>query len=209
MSKNAHILVVETENPEFEGYVDMDPIEYISRGNLWFGYRPHLETLDPQAEGHPHASSFLQLIPYVILKHEGRVGTYIRPDKGNEGRLHGKASIGVGGHIDLEDVVHEDSVVDLDQTLRLSCIREIREEVGLDIEGDDLQWKGLIVRRDSDVDRVHLGIVAEIDLDDEMKSQIEPNAEIGEIRFIHPSNFVAETSGNTIEAWTKAVLSIN
>jgi len=133
MSKNAHILVVETENPEFEGYVDMDPIEYISRGNLWFGYRPHLETLDPQAEGHPHASSFLQLIPYVILKHEGRVGTYIRPDKGNEGRLHGKASIGVGGHIDLEDVVHEDSVVDLDQTLRLSCIREIREEVDLSV----------------------------------------------------------------------------
>ena len=209
MSKQAHILAVEIADPEFDGFRETDPIDYLSRGHVWLGYRPYLETLDPKAEGHPYSASLLQLIPYVVLKYQGCVLTYVRPDKGNEGRLHGKASIGVGGHIDLQDVVHEDSVLDLDQTLRLSCIREIREEIGLEIEGDDLHWKGLIVRRDKDVDRVHLGIVAEIDLDDEMRGQIEPNGEIGEIRFINPSTFAADMSGNEIEAWTKAVLSID
>ena len=209
MSKQAHILAVEIADPDFEGYHETDPIAYLGQGNIWLGYRPHLETLDPRAEGHPHAASILQLIPYVVLKHDGKVLTYVRPDKGNEGRLHGKASIGVGGHIDLQDVVHEDSVLDLDQTLKLSCIREIQEEIGLEVEGSDLVWKGLIVRRDKDVDRVHLGIVAEIELDDEMKSQIQTTEEIGEIRFIEPSTFADEMSGNEIEAWTKAVLFID
>ena len=209
MSKQAHILAIEIQDPDFTGYKETNPIEFLSNGHVWIGYRPYLETLDPTVDTHPYSASMLQLIPYVVLKHQGRVLTYVRPNKGNEGRLHGKASVGVGGHVDLQDVVHDDSVIDIDQTLRLSCIREIREEIGLDIEGDDLHWKGLIVRRDKDVDRVHLGIVAEIDLDDGMMGEIEPNAEIGEIRFIDPSTFADEMSGNEIEAWTKAVLSID
>lgn len=209
MSKQAHILAVEIKDPEFEGYEERDPIEYINQGTVWIGPRPYLETLDPHEEAHPYSASILQLIPYVVLRHEGKVLTYVRPTKGNEGRLHNNVSVGIGGHVDLQDAVHEDSVLDIDQTLKLSCIREVQEELGLEIEGSDLEWKGLIVRRDRSVDRVHLGVVAEIELDDDMKAQIEPNAEIGEIQFIDPETFAEQMAGNEIEAWTKAVLFID
>src|SRR4030042_1667445 len=46
-----------------------------------------------------------QIIPYgVIRSMEGKVLTYRRTKSSGEGRLHNKASIGIGGHINLDDM---------------------------------------------------------------------------------------------------------
>ena len=47
--------------------------------------------------------SFKQLIPYVIMSHEGKYLSYIRGKRAGETRLVAKRSIGIGGHINPID----------------------------------------------------------------------------------------------------------
>lgn len=207
MSKLAHILAVEIAKPDFTGFARVDPIAKISEGNLWIGPRPHLEELDPDLT--KSDKTILQLIPYVVVRYNGNVLAYVRPNKGNEVRLHGKVSVGLGGHVDLADAVHEDSVVNIDATLRESCVRELFEEVSITVDPQDIRWSGLIYRRDGPVDRVHLGVVAEIEADEAMHKSICSSEETGKIRFTNPSTITADMAEYEIEAWTKAVLELD
>src|SRR5437867_8714273 len=61
----------------------------LSRGNNFFMQRSRAEN-DP---------GFKQIIPYVLLAHEGRVLHYVRGKKAGEQRLVAKGSIGIGGHM--------------------------------------------------------------------------------------------------------------
>ena len=54
----------------------------------------------PVAEVDP---SHKQLIPYVVVRDGSRVFLMERTDAGGDRRLHGKASIGVGGHLNPVD----------------------------------------------------------------------------------------------------------
>jgi predicted NUDIX family phosphoesterase len=54
----------------------------------------------PVAEQDP---SFKQLIPYVVVRDGPRTFLMERTDAGGDARLHGKASIGVGGHLNPVD----------------------------------------------------------------------------------------------------------
>ena len=207
MSKLAHILAIEIQKPDFIGFNRTDPFTFIDKGDVFLGYRPHLEELDP--ENNDSEKATLQFIPYVVVKHKGNVLAYVRPNAGNEARLHGKVSVGLGGHVDLADVEHEDSVIDIDKTLRTSCVRELEEEISLSLDPEQINWAGLIYRTDGPVDRVHLGIVAEIEIDDETEKSIRASKETGELKFVNPSEIEAEMAEYEIEAWTKAVLEID
>src|SRR5256886_7749186 len=46
---------------------------------------------------------YKQLIPYVLLISKGRILRYRRGKGGQETRLHGLYSVGIGGHISEED----------------------------------------------------------------------------------------------------------
>lgn len=206
MSKTAHILAVETNLPDFTGYKPCDPMAYLEGKNLWLGHRPHLETLDWLESKSADKPVMLQIIPYITVQHEGKYGAYVRPDVGNETRLHGKLSIGVGGHVDLADVCHEDSVINLKATLTLSTLREMEEELGLKLTKDDISWTGLIMQDQTSVDRVHLGVVGTVTLNDEKVQAIQKTEEIEEFRFIDPSTALDDMAEYNIEAWTHAIL---
>ena len=60
----------------------------------------NFSTLRPPAETDP---SLKQIIPYVLLVHEGRVLHYVRGKKAGEQRLVAKGSIGIGGHMNDGD----------------------------------------------------------------------------------------------------------
>ena len=96
--------------------------------------------------------SFKQLIPYCIFRHEGKIFYYTRGSKGGEQRLHSKRSIGIGGHISLEDDAKEGS------TYREGMQREIQEEVAMDTKYTEA-CVGLINDDETEVGKVHLGIV--------------------------------------------------
>lgn len=97
-----------------------------------------------------------QLIPYVVLRHQGRVFHYLRGG-GGEKRLHAKRSVGIGGHICADD-----GLPDAD-AYRAGMRRELAEEVEVPDTGRE-RCIGLINDDRTPVGRVHLGIVHVLDL---------------------------------------------
>ena len=90
----------------------------LARENNFFTPRPPAET-DP---------SLKQIIPYVLLVHEGRVLHYVRGKKAGEQRLVAKGSIGIGGHMNE----HDEGLFALDRAAYDAAVqREVGEELKL------------------------------------------------------------------------------
>jgi predicted NUDIX family phosphoesterase len=123
-------------------------IDVLSAAGLWIGPREQLET-DP---------AYRQAIPYILLRLNGRFVRYTRTKAGGEARLHDRISIGVGGHVDLSDIVSKGTGIDLESTLMSAANREVCEELG-QVDCMSKDWIGILVDNDSDVGRVHVGIV--------------------------------------------------
>jgi len=125
--------------------------------------RPEHTSYRPRAEVEEDPG-YKQLIPYVIFRHrdqDGRVSVfqYTRGKGQGEQRLHSKRSVGVGGHISIDDdrpAAHE--------TYAEGMRRELDEEVFVE-SPSRLQCVGLINDDETPVGRVHLGIVHLCDLD--------------------------------------------
>lgn len=100
--------------------------------------------------------SWLQLIPYVVLRHADLVFHYKRGKAGGETRLHAKRSIGIGGHINPQDTAAGDPY-------RAGLLRELREEVNL---GGPFRESilGFVHDPSTPVGEVHLGVVHVFDL---------------------------------------------
>lgn len=103
---------------------------------------------------------WLQLIPYcVVLRPDRReVFRYQRGVAGGEGRLHGKHSVGVGGHVEPQDGGGPAGRAAYLAGYR----RELAEELGL--SDDELRTlyspvRAIVWDPSDDVGRVHLGLV--------------------------------------------------
>lgn len=117
-------------------------------------------------EYHDIGKQFLQLLPYVAIKCDNEYLTYAR--QGSEQRLHGKRSMGFGGHVELQDLHFN-----LAKTLTHSASREIYEELGLDME--IFLTNDYIYSDYDNVSQVHLGIIGVLEIKN--KSIIQPNDE--------------------------------
>lgn len=111
-----------------------------------------------------HDPGFKQLIPYVVLTHEAdgsvHVFHYTRGRGQGESRLHLKRSIGIGGHI-----AQIDAAETMDTAFEEGLKRELFEEVTIETRFT-LTPVGLINDDETDVGRVHLGIVCLARLDE-------------------------------------------
>ena len=97
---------------------------------------------------------FKQLIPYALILCNDRILRYRRGRGGQETRLHGLYSVGVGGHISEEDNgLFSGSRLGYHEAMR----RELMEEVAIEVEKDSAV--GVINDDSTDVGYVHLGIV--------------------------------------------------
>ncbi|HET8571232.1 MAG TPA: NUDIX domain-containing protein [Candidatus Limnocylindria bacterium] len=105
----------------------------------------------PDAEDDP---THKQLIPYVVVRDGERTFLTERTTAGGDSRLHGKASIGVGGHLNPVD----EGENPLDDGLR----REWSEELDADWE-PEFELIGLLNDESNPVGAVHLGIVFSVD----------------------------------------------
>ena len=95
---------------------------------------------------------FLQLIPYFLVEHEGRIWSYVRGKKSGEGRLMAKMSMGIGGHINnLDENL-------FGTTYERAAERELREEIQYP-EGSTHRMVALLNDDSNSVGRVHLGVV--------------------------------------------------
>jgi predicted NUDIX family phosphoesterase len=104
--------------------------------------------------------SFKQIIPYVIVRFEARYLLLQRTSKQTEKRLHGKLSIGIGGHInDLETAGSHKNI------LHAGLERELEEEIHLAGQRRSLDLVGIISDDSTPVGQVHLGLVFILETD--------------------------------------------
>lgn len=101
----------------------------------------------PAAENDP---THKQLIPYVVVRDGERVFLMHRTDAGGDARLHGKASIGVGGHLNPVD--------EGEDPLLAGLRREWDEELETGWE-PEFRLVGLLNDDSNAVGAVHLGVV--------------------------------------------------
>lgn len=100
--------------------------------------------------------SYKQIIPYVCIRNDGAFILLQRTRKQSEARLHNKFSLGIGGHINEQEVAGgaEDLVY-------AGLLRELREEISV-ADGWQLTLLGTIYDSTTPVGRVHFGIVYEL-----------------------------------------------
>lgn len=108
---------------------------------------------------------FVQPIPYTIIAQGDKYFTYTRLEGSGESRLHGKSSIGIGGH--QNEVEH---AWNFEHILAVNSSRELEEEVtiktdnGIEITNHYEITKesaiiGLLYNEKTEVDSVHLGVL--------------------------------------------------
>jgi predicted NUDIX family phosphoesterase len=152
MSKDEEVLVV--------------PAKLLDQLGPFSGFQPKVDRYLPTILDKAHQSfrprslvetdpSYKQLIPYVILEcsdaNQTRLFQYTRGKGQGEKRLHALRSIGIGGHISVEDANGDD-------WYKTGMQRELDEEVAIECSGQQ-RIVGLIYDDTTDVGRVHLGIV--------------------------------------------------
>lgn len=144
--------------------------------------------------------SFKQIIPYLLLRYGDKILYYVRAVGGGEKRLHNKLALGVGGHIQTEDIY------DPQETVKVALRREVSEELGLTIEIESLKPLGYIYTEKTDVDKVHLGIVftASVNLD----NIVIQEEELSEASFvkIEELNSMVKGGNYSMENWSSILL---
>ena len=96
---------------------------------------------------------YKQLIPYVLIICHGKILRYRRGRGGQETRLHGLYSVGIGGHISEEDHELFSSGLGYQEGMR----RELMEEVAI----EEVKEAAVAVINDdsTEVGYVHFGVV--------------------------------------------------
>jgi predicted NUDIX family phosphoesterase len=164
--------------------------------------------------------STLQLIPYVLLVKEGNVGitkdgeglvvnnpaprffTYSRGQGGEEARLHGALSIGLGGHIDGQVPEH----MQPKGWFAAEAVRELEEEVGLKAqEGDVIFADAMLYDPANAVGRVHVGILCAVCLRERELGKHE--AEVVEhAQWLTLTQLLAPSVYARLEPWSQAAV---
>ncbi|QAY80382.1 NUDIX domain-containing protein [Sphingosinicella sp. BN140058] len=157
---------------------------------------------------------YIQLIPYLVGVDGDQVLSYVRSKKGGEARLHKKISVGVGGHVDVEDAVARPGhtidlseltgdqirpagAIDIERTLAIAALRELCEELKiqlpadfLDRHPDLLKYTHIVHSQKSPVDAVHLGFVVKFDLAVLAQKEFECEDALANVRMQTPEQML-------------------
>jgi predicted NUDIX family phosphoesterase len=158
---------------------------FLARENNFFMPRSAAET-DP---------SFKQIIPYVLLTHQGRMLHYVRGKKAGEQRLVAKGSLGIGGHMNDSD----EGLFAMDRdAYNIAVQREVGEELQLNSAYTN-RTVAVLNDDSTEVGRVHLGVVHvfELETDDVRKGE----AMITELQFLDRPALAARR--DAMETWSQ------
>ena len=145
--------------------------------------------------------SLKQIIPYTVVQRDADVLLMRRLSTGGEGRLHGKRSIGVGGHINPVDVSSKEGAPA--NPIEGGTWREISEEIVLQ-GGTQLSSLGLINDDSTPVGAVHLGLAQILTVDGTVGIREEDVLEGG----LTPPEKIAAllAAGADFESWSSILI---
>lgn len=150
--------------------------------------------------------AFRQLLPYVVVKYQGKVFTYRRGGAGDESRLHSKLSVGLGGHVDSTPM----NDMSLAEHLQNEACHEIEEEIGIAVSPAQIQMTHFIVDNSDAVGRVHLGLLIELELSHAQYIVSCDKLEAGQIEHAYytpPSElYTNHTKFNRLENWSQMAI---
>lgn len=155
------------------------------------------------AEGNPDLK---QIIPYSIVVRDGEILRLRRLSKGGERRLHNKISIGVGGHInpeDLDGVAPADRQSDSAALFEAGSHRELHEELVL---GDryTVTRVGILNDDSNPVGAVHVGLVQLVHATGDVTIREE---DILEGLFVPPGDLQEQLAeGANFETWSATLV---
>lgn len=94
--------------------------------------------------------TYKQIIPYMLFTHENNYFLMQRQSKSGDQRLHNKFTLGIGGHVRIEDLQ--------EQTLWGWAQREFEEEINY--QGNlEISTLGILNDDSNAVGQVHIGLV--------------------------------------------------
>ena len=143
----------------------------------------------PVAEESPE---WKQLIPYVLVRDGEDVFLMERTDAGGDARLHRKASIGVGGHLNPVD--------EGEDPLMVGLAREWSEELVADWT-PEYRLAGMLNDDSNPVGAVHIGVVFEVQAEGRPVAVRETHKLTG--RFVPPAEVAAAWA--RMETWSQLV----
>jgi len=173
---------------------------------LWHRILSHLEPEVRSSAEHDYDSK--QLIVYVLINHEQTFLTYQRTPKTTETRLKALYSIGVGGHVNIDDRIQPTLFGGQEPAWKEFVLNAVRREVSeeVQIEGANAQEPRLIcfVNDDSnDVGKVHFGVVFVVKLA-RPNVAIRGERGIGKLSFRTLPELVA--MGEAMETWSQLLV---
>jgi predicted NUDIX family phosphoesterase len=144
-------------------------------------------------------SSFKQVIPYCVVVRGGEVFVMRRLEGGGEARLHGKRSVGVGGHINPVDGMGAG-----DDVVAEGLRREVEEE--LHVDGPwEVRTVGLLNDDSTDVGSVHVGLVGVVTTEADVRVRETDALEGGFVGVAELRRLLAEERAS-FETWSALVL---
>ena len=173
---------------------------------LWNQILAHLE---PKARSDAeHDYDTKQLIVYVLINHGETFLSYQRTPKTTETRLKALFSIGIGGHVNVDDRIQPTLFGAKEAAWKDFVLQAVRREVSeeVQIDGTNAQEPRLIcfVNDDSnDVGKVHFGVVFVMKLA-QPSVAIRGERGIGKLSFRTLPELVAIR--DTLETWSQLLV---
>jgi len=142
--------------------------------------------------------SLKQLIPYVLMRCDGKYLSYVRGKRAGESRLKGLRSLGIGGHINPEDHAAPLFAQDMHDAYQAAVAREVAEEVDVQAAHHD-RIVALLNDDSNPVGQVHLGVVHVWQLD---RPAVEKREQmITQMAWLRPDELASEREN--METWSQ------
>jgi len=192
--ENEMILCVKSKNVKFyKSFMPLKDDVAVNHHLFWLLDNAELRRRDSVE----HDERYKQIIVYVIVKNKELVYRYVR--SGGEDRLMELYSLGIGGHVNLDDM--KSAEFDAFGAIECGLRRELGEE--LFIRGNhESKWVGVINDNSNQVGKVHLGIVMEIDVDGDPVYVVDNNLSHGVFEEVS----VIKSVKDKYESWSQLLI---
>jgi predicted NUDIX family phosphoesterase len=197
MAQEEQVLVVETKVLEMVG--TFQGLAFDVKRYLRELFAPGIPQFIPRSQAEPDPS-YKQIIPYVIMTHDGKILSYVRGKRAGEKRLTGLRSLGIGGHINPVDEIMP-LFEKFYKTYLTAVQREVDEEVCVETNHTD-RVAALLNDDSNEVGSVHLGIVHLWELEAPQVSKREQM--ITQMEFLSPAQL--HEVRDTMETWSQKCL---